>query len=149
MEKGGLRQSGQVVNNADVDIARVISYCTRSSAMLCREDEPVLTLVVKHIQRQESVCAWCRKTVLILSDNMEDCCVICAEPMQFTAYGPCGHKEACSKCVTRLRFVLKDKRCVICQQPHPAVFVTKYLGDYTLALSANAFEDFEVTCNCS
>lgn len=78
---------------------------------------------------------------------MEDCCVICAEPMQFTAYGPCGHKEACSKCVTRLRFVLKDKRCVICQQPHPTVYVTKYLGDYTLALPANAFEEFQVTSN--
>lgn len=113
--------------------------------MLCKEDEPVLTLVVKPGERLRVVPQDCAH----FSDNMEDCCVICAEPMQFTAYGPCGHKEACSKCVTRLRFVLKDKRCVICQQPHPAVFVTKYLGDYTLALPANAFEDFEVTCSCS
>lgn len=46
---------------------------------------------------------------------MEDICIVCAEPLQFTAYAGCGHKDACSKCVSRLRSVLKDPRCVYCQ----------------------------------
>lgn len=46
---------------------------------------------------------------------MEDICIVCAEPLQFTAYAGCGHKDACSKCVSRLRSVLKDQRCVYCQ----------------------------------
>ena len=46
---------------------------------------------------------------------MEDVCIVCAEPLQFTAYGECGHKDACSKCVLRLRSVLKDPRCLYCQ----------------------------------
>lgn len=40
---------------------------------------------------------------------------MCAEPLQYTAYAECGHKDACSKCVLRLRTVLKDQRCVYCQ----------------------------------
>lgn len=99
---------------------------------------------------------------------MEDICIVCAEPLAFTAFAPCGHKvggrvgplgtapaaaccvsvavphviapfmaacapggggeplsaappsaaapqDACSKCVSRLRSVLKDQRCVYCQ----------------------------------
>lgn len=75
---------------------------------------------------------------------MEDCCAVCAEPLQWVAYGKCGHKEACSKCVTRLRFVLEDKRCVICQQPLPVVFATKFLGAYTKALAGQEFEGLQV-----
>ncbi|KAK9820561.1 hypothetical protein WJX72_011657 [[Myrmecia] bisecta] len=71
---------------------------------------------------------------------MEDCCAVCAEPLEWTAYGPCGHKDACSKCVTRLRFVMGDKRCVICQQQHPAVFVTRFMGDYTKTLPPEEFD---------
>ena len=70
---------------------------------------------------------------------MEDCCVVCAEPLEYTAYASCGHKEACSRCVTRLRFVLKDKRCVICQQQSPAVVATRNLGTYTKLLPAQDF----------
>ena len=43
---------------------------------------------------------------------MEDVCIVCAEPLQFTAYGSCGHKEACSKCVLRLRSVLPQASCL-------------------------------------
>lgn len=46
---------------------------------------------------------------------MEDICIVCAEPLQYTAYAGCGHKDACSKCVLRLRSVLKDQRCLYCQ----------------------------------
>lgn len=52
---------------------------------------------------------------------MEDICIVCAEPLQFTAFAPCGHKDACSKCVSRLRSVLKDPRCVYCQVRRAAV----------------------------
>lgn len=34
-------------------------------------------------------------------------CCICADPLEWTAYGVCNHKETCSKCVARWRFVLK------------------------------------------
>ena len=47
---------------------------------------------------------------------MEECCAVCVEPMQYVAYGPCCHRDACVECVARLRFVMDDKRCVICQQ---------------------------------
>ena len=75
---------------------------------------------------------------------MEDCCAVCAEPLDWVAYGACGHKDACSKCVTRLRFVLKDDRCVICQQPLAYVFVTRFMGDYTKSLSAKEFGELQV-----
>ncbi|XP_057871285.2 uncharacterized protein LOC131077755 [Cryptomeria japonica] len=75
---------------------------------------------------------------------MEDCCAVCAEPLEWLAYGPCGHSEVCSTCTARLRFILDDKCCCICKQECPTVFVTKALGDYTksikdfIALSAGA-----------
>ena len=76
--------------------------------------------------------------------SMDECCAVCAEPIQFIGYGPCGHKEACSKCVVRLRVVLHDQRCVICQQEHDSVFITKYMGDYTQTLAAAAFSELPV-----
>lgn len=63
--------------------------------------------------------------------EMEDCCAVCAEPLEWVAYGACNHREVCSTCVTRLRFVLKDKKCCICKQECDSVFVTKALGDFT------------------
>lgn len=47
---------------------------------------------------------------------MEECCVVCAEPLEWVAIGPCGHREVCALCVVRLRFVLKDTRCCFCKQ---------------------------------
>jgi len=43
-------------------------------------------------------------------------CAVCAEPLEWVAVGLCGHQEACHQCTARLRFVCKDKRCVICKQ---------------------------------
>lgn len=62
---------------------------------------------------------------------MEECCAVCAEPLEWLAYGPCGHREVCSTCTSRLRFILNDKNCCICKQECPCVVVTKALGDYT------------------
>ncbi|CAL9108556.1 unnamed protein product [Musa textilis] len=62
---------------------------------------------------------------------MDDSCAVCADALEWVAYGPCGHREVCSTCVVRLRFVLGDRRCCICKTECPFVFVTKALGDYT------------------
>ena len=74
----------------------------------------------------------------------EDICIVCAEPLAWTAYGPCGHRDACSKCVARLRSVLKDERCVYCQQPCGAVYVTRFMGDYTASVPAGDFGGLQV-----
>ena len=73
-----------------------------------------------------------------------DYCIVCAEPLFFTAYGSCGHKETCSKCVSRLRAILKDLRCAYCQQQLPEVFVTRFAGDYTQQVAPQAFEHLKV-----
>ncbi|CAD7698818.1 unnamed protein product, partial [Ostreobium quekettii] len=70
---------------------------------------------------------------------MEDCCAVCAEPLEWTAFGECGHTDTCSKCVARLRFVLGDRRCAICQQEAERVFFTRYAGKFTERLSADDF----------
>ncbi|CAI9767796.1 unnamed protein product [Fraxinus pennsylvanica] len=70
---------------------------------------------------------------------MDDSCAVCAEVLEWVAYGECGHKDVCSTCVARLRFICDDRRCCICKTASNVVFVTKALGDYT-----NAISDFSV-----
>ncbi|CAI9774256.1 unnamed protein product [Fraxinus pennsylvanica] len=70
---------------------------------------------------------------------MDDSCAVCAEVFDWVAYGECGHKDVCSTCVARLRFICDDRRCCICKTESNVVFVTKALGDYT-----NAISDFSV-----
>ena len=74
----------------------------------------------------------------------DDFCAVCAEPLEFVAYQKCGHKDTCSKCVARLRFVLNDRRCVICQQSDSAVVVTRFSGDYTATVPAAEFDRLKV-----
>ncbi|KAF1870002.1 hypothetical protein Lal_00017581 [Lupinus albus] len=62
---------------------------------------------------------------------MDDCCAVCAEPLEWVAYGPCLHRDVCSTCVSRLRFICDDRRCCICKTQCDVVFITKALGDYT------------------
>ncbi|EOA26652.1 hypothetical protein CARUB_v10022713mg [Capsella rubella] len=66
---------------------------------------------------------------------MDDSCAVCAEGLEWVAYGSCGHREVCSTCVLRLRFIFSDTRCCICKTECPVVFVTKALGDYTKSIS--------------
>ncbi|PIA60805.1 hypothetical protein AQUCO_00300375v1 [Aquilegia coerulea] len=66
---------------------------------------------------------------------MDDSCAVCAETLEWVAYGPCGHREVCSTCVSRLRFICEDRRCCICKTESDVVFVTKALGDYTTTIS--------------
>ncbi|KAF5455460.1 hypothetical protein F2P56_025033 [Juglans regia] len=62
---------------------------------------------------------------------MDDSCAVCADVLEWVAYGPCGHREVCSTCVARLRFICEDRTCCICKTHSDVVFVTKALGDYT------------------
>ncbi|KAK9747570.1 hypothetical protein RND81_02G001000 [Saponaria officinalis] len=62
---------------------------------------------------------------------MDDSCAVCADSLEWVAYGPCGHREVCSTCVVRLRFICDDRRCCICKAESDFVFVTKAMGDYT------------------
>ncbi|KAI9082663.1 hypothetical protein K1719_035532 [Acacia pycnantha] len=66
---------------------------------------------------------------------MDDCCAVCAEPLEWVAYGSCLHREVCSTCVARLRFICDDRRCCICKTQCDRVFVTKALGDFTRVIS--------------
>ncbi|KAK9266707.1 hypothetical protein L1049_007360 [Liquidambar formosana] len=56
---------------------------------------------------------------------MDDSCAVCAETLEWVAYGPCGHRDVCSTCVVRLRFICDDRRCCICKTESNVVFVTK------------------------
>ncbi|OMO64082.1 Zinc finger, C2H2-like protein [Corchorus capsularis] len=62
---------------------------------------------------------------------MDDSCAVCADNLEWVAYGACGHREVCSTCVARLRFICNDRRCCICKTESNVIFVTKALGDYT------------------
>ncbi|MFQ6658712.1 hypothetical protein Gotur_027847 [Gossypium turneri] len=62
---------------------------------------------------------------------MDDSCVVCADNLEWVAYGACGHRDVCSTCVARLRFICNDRRCCICKTESNVIFVTKALGDYT------------------
>ncbi|GLT88457.1 hypothetical protein SLE2022_064830 [Rubroshorea leprosula] len=71
---------------------------------------------------------------------MDDSCVVCADTLKWVAYGPCGHREVCSTCVIRLRFICEDRRCCLCKCESDIIFVTRALGDYTKVI--NDFADF-------
>ncbi|CAN1859229.1 E3 ubiquitin-protein ligase hel2 [Linum perenne] len=62
---------------------------------------------------------------------MDDSCAVCAESLEWVAYGACGHRDVCSTCVVRLRFICQDRRCCICKTESDVVFITKAMGDYT------------------
>ncbi|XWS76707.1 hypothetical protein CRYUN_Cryun01aG0200800 [Craigia yunnanensis] len=66
---------------------------------------------------------------------MDDSCAVCADNLEWVAYGACGHRDVCSTCVARLRFICDDRRCCICKTVSNVIFVTKALGDYTRMIS--------------
>ncbi|GKV46401.1 hypothetical protein SLEP1_g53387 [Rubroshorea leprosula] len=72
----------------------------------------------------------------------DDDCIVCADTLKWVAYGPCGHKDVCSTCVIRLRFVCEDRRCCLCKRESNIIFVTRALGDYTKVIDDfTAFPD--------
>ncbi|KAK8611909.1 hypothetical protein V6N13_131947 [Hibiscus sabdariffa] len=62
---------------------------------------------------------------------MDDSCAVCADSLEWVAYEACGHRDVCSTCAARLRFICNDRRCCICKTESNVIFVTKALGDYT------------------
>ncbi|KAK6239545.1 hypothetical protein QUC31_005014 [Theobroma cacao] len=68
---------------------------------------------------------------------MDDSCAVCADNLEWVAYGACGHRKACATCVVRLRFICNDRRCCICKTESNVIFVTKFqaLGDYRRIIS--------------
>ncbi|XVF41713.1 hypothetical protein PTKIN_Ptkin01aG0302100 [Pterospermum kingtungense] len=66
---------------------------------------------------------------------MDDSCAVCADTLEWVAYGPCGHREVCSTCVIRLRFTCDDYRCCLCKSELKTIFITKALGDYTKVIN--------------
>uniref|UniRef100_A0A0D9V244 RING-type domain-containing protein n=1 Tax=Leersia perrieri TaxID=77586 RepID=A0A0D9V244_9ORYZ len=59
------------------------------------------------------------------SDDVASC-VVCMEPLEWVAVGPCGHRVVCSMCAARVRAGRNaDKRCCICRTLCPTVFITK------------------------
>lgn len=74
----------------------------------------------------------------------EDLCLVCTDSLDYTGFGACGHKDACSRCVARLRFVMEDTRCMLCKQDNPSVFFTRYMGDYTHSLAPDEFSKLQV-----
>ncbi|KAG6773042.1 hypothetical protein POTOM_020296 [Populus tomentosa] len=66
---------------------------------------------------------------------MDDTFAVCADTLEWVAYGPCLHKEVCSTCIIRLRFICNDFHCCICKSESNTIFVTKALGDYTRMIS--------------
>ncbi|RCV14073.1 hypothetical protein SETIT_2G397700v2 [Setaria italica] len=52
-------------------------------------------------------------------------CVVCTHPSEWVAIGRCGHRVVCRKCMVRIRFFHRNKRCCICRTRCPKVIVAK------------------------
>ena len=71
---------------------------------------------------------------------MDDSCAVCVEALECVAYGACGtHKEVCSTCVARLRFICEDCHCCICKFESDVIFVTKVKFPFLLSLLLLSF----------
>uniref|UniRef100_A0A0E0JK95 RING-type domain-containing protein n=1 Tax=Oryza punctata TaxID=4537 RepID=A0A0E0JK95_ORYPU len=58
------------------------------------------------------------------SDDIPSC-VVCTEPLEWVAVGPCGHRVVCSACAARIRSGPNpDHRCCVCRTYSPIVVVT-------------------------
>uniref|UniRef100_A0A0E0JK93 RING-type domain-containing protein n=1 Tax=Oryza punctata TaxID=4537 RepID=A0A0E0JK93_ORYPU len=54
------------------------------------------------------------------------CCVVCTEPLEWVAVGPCGHRVVCSMCAARVRAGPDtDRKCCVCRTLCSSVVVTK------------------------
>jgi hypothetical protein len=80
--------------------------------------------------------------------EMDDSCAVCADTLEWVAYGPCGHREVCSTCVVRLRFVMDDKHCCICKTLCPSVLVTKVRSSGFCSLRLRPRRVPDLCCGC-
>eukprot|EP01026_Neomeris_dumetosa_P066175 TRINITY_DN6392_c0_g1_i2.p1 TRINITY_DN6392_c0_g1~~TRINITY_DN6392_c0_g1_i2.p1 ORF type:complete len:830 (-),score=131.32 TRINITY_DN6392_c0_g1_i2:506-2950(-) len=76
---------------------------------------------------------------------MEDTCIVCAESLEFCAYGKCGHKDMCHRCSARLRFLGDDKTCPLCKEECEVVVVTKFQGEFTNTLPPETLDQLART----
>uniref|UniRef100_A0A0E0EEU2 RING-type domain-containing protein n=1 Tax=Oryza meridionalis TaxID=40149 RepID=A0A0E0EEU2_9ORYZ len=53
-------------------------------------------------------------------------CVVCMEPLEWAAIGPCGHGEVCAGCALHIRVFQNNRRCCICRAPCRVVVVTSH-----------------------
>jgi hypothetical protein len=75
---------------------------------------------------------------------MEACCVICAVPLAFCAFGLCHHQTMCTNCAGRLRILKEDRNCPMCKQDCPQVFVTRYMDQHTRRIPQDAWAKLKV-----
>lgn len=59
-------------------------------------------------------------------------CAVCTEPLKWVAIGRCGHRAVCRKCMVRIRFFHRDKRCRICGTHCPKVIVVSGRDDTSI-----------------
>ncbi|CAM0144682.1 unnamed protein product [Urochloa decumbens] len=57
--------------------------------------------------------------------DTNNCCIVCTEPSEWVCIGRCGHRVVCRKCMVRIRFFHRNKRCCICRTRCPKVIVAK------------------------
>lgn len=63
--------------------------------------------------------------------GQEDLCFICTEPLEHCAVLPCGHNDVCCLCTVRMRLIMSDKKCCVCQKEAESAFITRHQGSFT------------------
>lgn len=54
----------------------------------------------------------------------DDCCMCCCEPLRTRGIGECGHMAVCGLCTLRLRVLMNETACILCQQPLGNVLIS-------------------------
>lgn len=96
-------------------------------------------------EHQRSTVSKAAATAAMATIDSSDSCLVCADPLEFTGIGVCGHKEICGRCVARMRFVLKDNACVLCKTESPSVFFTRFMGDFTAKIAPDEYPQLKVS----
>ncbi|KAG7389475.1 hypothetical protein PHYPSEUDO_010360 [Phytophthora pseudosyringae] len=82
----------------------------------------------KNAPAQEEAAATCASTPE--EDDEPECCLLCADPIQFHAVGACDHHGICSKCSMRMRLIMDDRNCPMCKRPLERVVVSTNARPY-------------------
>ena len=81
----------------------------------------------------------------------ENVCWVCCKEMKYRAVGVCGHNDVCMMCNLRMRLLLNNNKCPLCNMEQDRILITSNpyakLEDFpTLSTSATdkiLFEDEE------
>nr|CCA22737.1 conserved hypothetical protein [Albugo laibachii Nc14] len=63
-------------------------------------------------------------------EKTRDCCVVCANKIDFHAVGECNHHGICSKCFMRMRGVMNDRSCPICKKILSKMIVSREIQPF-------------------